>query len=325
VITGDGFAEADMDHFLREANGLIKGLRAMRPFKALDRKINYHVLAAVSDQSGITDAQTYPGGPRKTYFHSTTEFENPTFRTAIGTPYPELIKTAVEAIRPWCEIDLVIVIANIDMYGGYAIRQHGTVFISREKTQSMWVLVNLAAHEGGHVIAKLADEYISGSAYDRSDVRPNVATAEQVHAGTVPWKALAKKRRALHSNGKPKLVHEYDSAWNLAEQEPKLAPREMKRIGAFWGCMYTKPPADPSTRSISLYDDQRGADFYRPSARCLMRKMDQDFCDVCADAIAQAILRKVKHHVVPRRRRTAAFTGYRPPKMPLAARPHQQR
>jgi len=56
-----------------------------------------------------------------------------------------------------------------------------------------------------------------------------------------------------------------------------------------------------------------------------MRKMDQDFCDVCADAIAQAILRKVKHHVVPRRRRTAAFTGYRPPKMPLAARPHQQR
>jgi hypothetical protein len=325
VVTGDGFAERDMDRFLREANGLIEGLRGMRPFNALDGKINYHVLAAVSDQSGITDKQTYPEGPRKTYFHSMTEFENPTFRTAIGTPYPELVKTAVEAIRPWCEIDLVIVIANIDMYGGYAVRQHGTVFVSRKASQEMWVLVKLAAHESGHVIAKLADEYISGSAYDRSDPRPNVATDEQVASGNVPWRKFAKKKRAAYSNGKLRLVHRYDDAWNLAEQEPKLKERDMKRTGAFWGCMYTEPPALPSTRSVSMYDDERGAGYYRPSARCLMRKMDQEFCDVCADAITQAIVRKVRNHgSAPRARRPAGGGGYPPSKMPLAARPTQR-
>jgi len=288
VITGDGFAVGDKAAFLAEADVLISGLRNMQPFKRLDAKINYHKVIAVSDDSGVSD----PIGDqvvRNTYYHSTTGFNGSPNRGNVGTPYPEIVKQAASLVRPWCEIDVVIVIANIAEYGGYAMRRNGTAFVCRSQNDTDLEFTHLAAHESGHVVARLADEYISCDKYDPTDPRPNTGTAEELQAGTISWRTLAHDLGELKANGEFKLVHRYGDPWNAALGEPNLPVADLTRIGAFWGCMFSDPSVNAMTEYCDVFGDARSAGFYRPAARCVMRRIRYEFCAVCECAYAEAI------------------------------------
>jgi hypothetical protein len=315
VVTGDGFAKDDIGRFKSHADALIEGLRGRSPFREFDESINYHTVVAISDESGITDP-IGDGGPKRTYYHSTTGFANSHARHVIGTNHPQLVHEAASLVRPWSEIEIVFVIANLGIYGGYAMRRHGVAYISKGRYDPVETLIRLAAHEGGHVIAKLADEYISCDRYDPRDDRPNVATERQVAERRVPWQHMA-EAADLTPNGGFRVVHRYGDPMNRKTGEPELPDDQLNRLGAFWGCMYTSPPAPDVDAPCAVFDDDRGKGFYRPMARCLMRRRAYgEYCAPCARAVAEAIREKTS---VPRASRRPPGDSPRQT-LPIAAR-----
>jgi hypothetical protein len=262
----------------------------MEPFKTYDALINYHKLVAVSDDHDITDPVHKV--ERKTYYHSTTDYKG-YGESVIATWYPELIRKAASNIRPWSEIDIVLVIANHSIDGGYAMRSEGAVYLSRQGWSDV-DFIHVAAHESGHVVAKLGDEYITCDAYDPCDKHPNAATAAQVMTGDVPWKKYARNEGEVNLDGTLKLVHEYhqNCGGDRDVTNGLLAPGDLQRIGAFWGCMYTDPPDAPA--SCDAYQDMRGKDYYRPMSRCLMRARERLFCKVCEQEYGAAIVGAVR-------------------------------
>jgi len=329
VITGDGFAAADIAAFVSEADVIIAGMRDMEPFKTFDNLINYHKVVAVSDDSGITDPIT-AGVEKDTYYHVTTGFNGYNSDAVIGTPFPELVRDATSKVRPWPEIDVVIVIANHQVYGGYAMRSEGMAFVCRAAATTDQIFAHLAAHESAHVVAKLADEYITCEAYDASESFPNLATAEQVKTGDVPWKRLAGDSGELNVDGTLRLVHEFHlNCSSDGDVNSGILPSSaLDRIGAFWGCMYTDPSDAPE--NCSVFQDPRGTGFYRPMSRCVMRATQREFCRVCRHEYGEAILGTARilfrvPHKFPDRppfdRPTPADQRIRRP--PIAARPPQ--
>ncbi len=293
VITGDGFAESDKQTFLDEAAVVINGLRDMEPFKTLDAHINYHTVVAISQDSGITD----PGNNvvKTTYYHSTTGWAGG-YRWNVGTFFPGLIKDAASLVRPWSDVDVVLVIANINEWGGYAMRKNGTAFICRRRPGTAAVIdtdlefTHLAAHESGHVVAKLGDEYYQCTKYTEFGQRPNTATELQVRTGDVPWKKLLVARGEANVDGSPKFVHDYHAGCDQNNDDGHIASTDAGRLGAFWGCMYSDP-ARALTEPCTEYDS-RG--FYRPMKDCVMRRASLEFCQVCRKEYSDAIWRGVE-------------------------------
>ncbi len=206
------------------------------------------------------------------------------------------IQAAAEKVAPFADIEVVVVLVNAAVEGGHAWPDLKTAIVPLWTTDAD--LVSYGAHECGHVIARLSEEYIGGEGPNGSQY-PNQATESQRLAGAVPWVSLAKPQE-LDAAGNFKVVHDAETGVFInggCGPDPDLQAPQDTMLGLFWGCQDIDPslPAGslaPCNEGDRAFIDPRGADYYRPMASCRMRIADDDFCRVCSAAIAAAITAK---------------------------------
>ncbi|MGE3278128.1 MAG: M64 family metallopeptidase [Vicinamibacterales bacterium] len=291
VVLGDGFAVDEQVEFLRLAGIVTQALTRTRPFSDVADLINVHAVSVVSTDSGI---KACPAGQaeRRTYFRTEGYFRNTPSPTFIGTDATDRVSTAIGLALPPALVNLTVMIVNCGRYGGSAPLDLGMIFVTADADDRNVRLVT--THEAGHAIAHLAEEYNPCNRRTPGRVYPNEATAAQVAEGRLPWQDLltADERDA---DGRPVVVHrlgmpQRDRKPNrVPTKQPDLPEPANSALGAFWGAHSGEPPADGLTPPSLDCSDARGASFYRPMAECRMRRLDWEFCRVCAARIVSAI------------------------------------
>jgi hypothetical protein len=257
VITGDGFQPGELGRFDQLADQLMTGLRAMEPFSSMASLINWHVVRVASTDSGIERCPTpQPSNPTKrTFYRVEGCWDNSGYPGFFGTDHPERIHWAAEQVAPWEHVELVIVIANCSTWGGHAWPDWKLAIVSTHAN----LFVGLAAHECGHVISSLAEEYIACVKDEPQWLDPNKTRMPKVgrslmrHVGaganagvvlqggppirdTVWWKGLARAGE-LHPDGTFKAVHVRGDAVSPTDgMSPAVPPLQAGFIGAYWGC-----------------------------------------------------------------------------------------
>ena len=265
VITGDGFQAGELPQFDQLASRLMSGLQSMAPFNAMASLINWHIVRVTSIDSGIDrcpDPQAYEP-PKRTFYQVEGCWDGTDCPGFLGTNEPSRIEWAAEHVAPWEDIDLVIVIANCRVWGGHAWPDWKTAIVSIHSG----LFVELAAHECGHVISRLAEEYIACVEEKPCWPDPNLTRmpavgksivshlqAEGVSFGPVPgtwivqdtvwWKKLAHPEE-LYPNGSFVAMHLYgDPVDPNDHKRPAVSPGQEYFVGAFWGCQNVRSPAE---------------------------------------------------------------------------------
>jgi hypothetical protein len=261
VITGDGFLRGEAKKFDRLATRLIDGLSKMQPFRSVRQLINWHVVQVASKDSGVEHCPT--NKPRDTFYQTEGCWDGTSVNSYLGTGESGLrrIWWAAEKALQNDAPDLIIVVANCRWYGGHGYPGAKLVIVPSCDSRPR-LFVPMVAHECGHAILGLADEYLGGGLEDPSRPDPNKAHLADVSAsvrqrllermpntvqpvrGPTPealdhvwWKDLARKHelnkggifRAVHVPGDPR-AGRYDP-------RPQLTHTSHRRfLGAFWGC-----------------------------------------------------------------------------------------
>ncbi len=151
VIIGDGFKESDMPGLQEAAKEMVTGLWEIEPYKSRKCAFNVWLVRLVSNESGIR----IPGHP--TYGNR---------NTALGTSFSASASMGINAdsVKCWDAVtasgvpgaDLIAVIVNdpTGHDGAWAYPSWKVLLVS-----GAWPWGITLAHELGHLIADLGDEY----------------------------------------------------------------------------------------------------------------------------------------------------------------------
>lgn len=293
VILGDGFSASELPDFDLRAEALTQGLLGISPFSQLVDRINVYGVRTISDCSGVSNCPG-PNTPRKTYYevkgHYVKNPGDPTSPGFCGSAKPGRIYAAIEPHVSKDLIDLFVVIVNCPVYGGSAFVHTDVAFVTL--CNDIPQFINVAAHECGHAIARLGEEYISPVEWDPSDQLPNIV--RRVEAPQAWWKTLALPGTELSPQNEFLIVHDCDVDSCPFEHNLFFPPSkpDMDGLGLFWGAQYVDDlasAASPASATCGLLCDTRGRDFFRGAARCKMRVITHDFCRVCSDLIRARI------------------------------------
>lgn len=286
ALISEGFQASERQLFEDRADVLMRGLLKVRPFSDLAQVFSATSIFVPSHDSGV-DCCPYPSSPdRRTAFDVTGNFKQAGYAGFFGTDATEKIEIVIDQVFPRRCVDLVVVIVNSAIYGGRAAPDQRTVFVPIHFEDETFV--NLAAHECGHVIARLREEYIGCVVKDPPD-GINVVSEKQRLAG-VWWQQLAEPSEI--SGNCLKAVHRFGDPLDPDTLEPRVPDESEGALGLFWGAQYiTSTAADPCRprQGCDPYADPRGALFYRPMARCKMRRLKWDFCRVCVHLLERSI------------------------------------
>jgi PAS domain-containing protein len=283
LLLGDGYTEAEMEKWHKDARRLTETLFAVSPFK--ERRLDFNVWAidSPSEESGvarISDDVYRRSALRANYDAFGSEryiltFDNKRLReVAAAAPY-----------------EFIEIIVNDRKYGGGGIHNlYATVAADNQFTPYVFV------HEFGHHFAGLADEYYTSDvAYEDfagkvEPWEPNATIDPQatkwrdlLTPGVVlptPWpkeefeavqRDVQTRRRALRANRRSEA--EMEELFREEQQkETQLLHPHMGKVGAFEGAMY----------------EAKG--FYRPQVDCIMfTRNEVGFCAVCNRAIRRII------------------------------------
>jgi len=244
VILGDGYAADERTKFVGDCRRFAEKFFDVEPFKSRRDKFNVRAVFVASSESGIDE-------PRKGIYRDTpfgmmfNMFDLPRY----------CMSEAVWAMHDAAALvphDAMLLMANSSRYGGGAIYNLYTVFVSDNEYDDY-----LTVHEFGHGFGGLGDEYYTSS----------VAYNEFYPQGVEPWEpnitALLNpdklKWKALVDEGTPLPTPENDAKFAQV-------------VGAFEGAGYA------------------AKGLYRPSVDCKMfSKGNRDFCRVCEQALVEMI------------------------------------
>lgn len=171
VMLSEGYTELEFEKFQHDSFHLIDAFLSTSPWKEYKSAINIYTVFTPSDESGAdhpTDGiyvDTAFDATFDTYGISRllTVNEAKAFNAASQIPY----------------FDAVFVLVNDDQYGGSG----GSVIAVSTHEASK----DIAMHEAGHVIGKLADEYENPyPGYPEGDWEPNVTF--HIQKDKIPWK-----------------------------------------------------------------------------------------------------------------------------------------
>lgn len=149
AILAEGYTEAEMDTFYRDAAIACESLFAHEPFRSLKDRFNIVAVASPSQDSGVSIPRLHRWKRTAFSSHFSTFYSD----RYLTTSRVKSIHDALAGI-PY---EHIIILANTDQYGGGGI-YNSYVLSSTRHAQFLPVVV----HEFGHSFAALADEY----AYD---------------------------------------------------------------------------------------------------------------------------------------------------------------
>ncbi|MFI7118563.1 M64 family metallopeptidase [Amycolatopsis sp. NPDC049868] len=177
VFVGDGYTSTQLGTYSQHVRSSVAALFAIEPYKSYRKQFNLWQVDVVSAQSGITNDPTQ--GIRR--------------NTALGSYFwcggierllcvNETKANQYAAAAP--DVDQVIMLANTTKYGGAG---GGVATSSGGNIQASQIV----AHELGHSIGGLADEYDYGTCDTREPQEPNASalTAQQMKDRRAKWYA----------------------------------------------------------------------------------------------------------------------------------------
>ena len=287
LVIAEGYTEAELPKFHKDAERLVGKLFATEPFRSRKSDFNVRALDLVEPVSGVNRPRTHDDR-----------------RTATGVQYNifdseryvlTLDDHRMRDIASSAPYDFLEILVNEKQYGGGGIfNDQATACVDSAFAEYIFV------HEFGHHFAALADEYYtspvsyatSGAAEHPEPWEPN-ATADAAHpkwASMVdkdvplptPWDKetfekhsheVQKERARIRAANEPESVMDKlfieERAW---ETQFLGSQKYAGKVGAFEGAAY----------------EPRG--LYRPELDCIMFTRDEvGFCRVCRKAIERII------------------------------------
>lgn len=169
AILAEGYTEAEMDIFYRDAEATCEALFAHAPFDKLKDRFNIVAVASPSADSGVSI-------PHQGLWKSTAVSSH--FSTFYSDRY--LTTSRVKSIHNWLAgipYEHIIILANTDTYGGGGIYNSYTLTTAHHPSFKPVVV-----HEFGHSFGGLADEYAYTEApspiypYSIEPWEPNITT-----------------------------------------------------------------------------------------------------------------------------------------------------
>lgn len=151
AIMAEGYTQAEMELFYKDAQAACDALFAHEPFKKLKNRFNIVAVESVSEDSGVSI-------PRMNEWKHTAV--NSHFDTFYSDRY--LTTRSVKKIHDWLAgipYEHIIILANTDTYGGGGIYNSYTLTTAHHP-----MFKPVVVHEFGHSFGGLADEY----AYDEA-------------------------------------------------------------------------------------------------------------------------------------------------------------
>lgn len=237
AVLGDGYAIGEQAAFAADVDRLvIKGVLAHDFYKDHQQVFNVYRVDLVSGDSGVSAPTfikdtalrvVYNGQWQRCWLEESTETD----------------ERIVDATRPIPKVDYVLVIANEAGFGG--CRRGSRLYVTRG------VGWDVVAHEYGHGIAGLFDEYSVQGVHEKPPINVKNCSTVKDRAKVV-W-----SKRILAAT--PVLT---DDATGIDSSQT---------VGIFTGC---------STRLSGIF---------RPVRACRMRENTPLFCPVCAELMTMAI------------------------------------
>ena len=209
AIVAEGYTEAEMDVFYRDAQTACESLFGHEPFRSMKKRFNVVAVASPSEDSGVSI-------PRLSEWRSTA------FGSHFSTFYSDRylttshLKTLHDALAG-IDYEHIIVLANTDEYGGGGIYNSYTLTTAHHKDFRPVVV-----HEFGHSFGGLADEYF----YDEDVMNDTYPTDVE------PWEQNVTTRV------------DFASKWQdmIPEGTPLPTPADnfnMHEVGLYEGAAYS--------------------------------------------------------------------------------------
>ncbi|MFD0265147.1 M64 family metallopeptidase [Streptomyces sp. NPDC127106] len=191
VVVGDGYTAAELDRFHTDAKAKWAELTTVEPYATYRNLFNVWTVDAVSHDSGVTGDPT-PATVRDTALGSYFWCEDIERLLCIDQPKVD----AYVAQAP--DADLVLVLANSAKYGGAGYNERSaTLGYEGISTASAGNAKSgqVAIHETGHSLGKLADEYFypDTPGYEEyegpepADSNSSTLTADRMAAEQAKW------------------------------------------------------------------------------------------------------------------------------------------
>jgi hypothetical protein len=237
VILGDGYATGDQAKYTQDVERLVvNGVFGHDFYKDNFSAFNVYRVDLVSTDSGVST-------PTETRDTALKVIYSGDWNRCWLEESPETDQLIVNATAGVQKADFVLIVANEGGYGG--CQRGGRLYIT---AGDEWDVV---AHEYGHGIAGLFDEYSVGGAY--TDLPMNVKNCSTVlDRKGVSWRRLINSSTPLPTDP-------------LATVDPN------QTVGMFTGCNY-------ATKGI-----------YRPVRECRMKSNTTHFCPVCLGLMKNAV------------------------------------
>jgi IgA Peptidase M64/Peptidase M64 N-terminus len=288
LLIAEGYTQAELPKFRRDAQRLVDALFAQEPFKSRRGDFNVRGLDLASPQSGVNrpNAGVFRRTPVSAEYNI---FDSERYVLTLDN-------RALRDRASAAPYEFIEILVNERTYGGGGIfNDQATASVDSGFAEYVFV------HEFGHHFAALADEYYTsdvayetGAAIKKEPWEPNVTALldpaalkwrDLVTPGTplpTPWpkpqfEAQARdfqaRRREIRKQNAPE--EEMDAHFRrqqAADESVLKSPPYANAVGAFEGASY----------------EARG--LYRPQADCIMFTRNRvGFCAVCRRAISRIV------------------------------------
>ncbi|HSI06727.1 MAG TPA: M64 family metallopeptidase [Myxococcota bacterium] len=251
VVLGDGYTAGEMTKLHDDAVALLDVLFTIEPYADHAPFFNATVVYTVSNEAGADHPEALPAPiVRDTAFDAYYECA-PGQPDLICANVGEVLTAALAAVPT---LDVVLLVVNDDAYGGSG----GSLLTVSRNVATYPEIGDLMAHELGHILAGLADEYQT----PYPSYPPCSAAVDCYEPNVTLRDTLA------------------DIKWLHWIDEPVPLPT---------------PVTSPYLDVVGLFEGARylDSDIYRPAADCAMRTPGSPFCPVCSEALILSFYDKV--------------------------------
>ncbi|KAA0993128.1 M64 family metallopeptidase [Dyadobacter aurulentus] len=177
VILGDGFTEAELPEFRKEAKKFADFFLGYAPYNRYRSYFNFFAISTPSEESGVSN----PGNAPDAYPQQPVGMKKTFYSASFGSAIHRLVTidygvayNVLAANLP--DYDLIVVLVNTTYYGGSG----GSVAVHTLNESANLIGV----HEIGHTFASLSDEYWAGPQFGREAANMTAIS----DPGNVRWK-----------------------------------------------------------------------------------------------------------------------------------------